>query len=106
MRVVTDSQPDRSCTVQHSNPSAAFYWGRPALSYRPVSDRARLRRPGGLRGIEFPVALFDAATALVPGDDDADMVWASALACGSNFLLRFAGCQGEDLIPQRRRATL
>jgi hypothetical protein len=25
---VTDSQPDRGCTVQHSNPPAAFYWGR------------------------------------------------------------------------------
>src|SRR5262249_17758247 len=38
--------------------------------------------------------------------DDADVVWASAFACSGDFLLRFAGCQGKDLIPQRRRATL
>jgi hypothetical protein len=52
------------------------------------------------------VALFDAASPLVPGDDDANMVRASALACSGDFLLRFAGCQGKDLIPQRRRAAL
>ena len=33
-----------------------------------------------LRGIEFPVALFDTAGALVPGNGGADMIWASALA--------------------------
>ena len=34
------------------------------------------------------------------------VVWASAFACSGNFLLRFAGCQGKDLIAERRRATL
>jgi len=34
-RVVTGSQPDRSCSVQHSNPPAAFYWvGRRFLAVR------------------------------------------------------------------------
>jgi hypothetical protein len=28
-----------------------------------------------LRGVEFPVALFDAADALVPGNGGADMIW-------------------------------
>src|SRR5215471_3613923 len=105
-RVATDSQPNRSCSVQHSNPPAAFYWGRPAFSCRPVSDRARLRRPGGLRGVEFPIALFDAASSFVSSKDDADVIWASPLASGGDFLLRLAGCQSKDLIPQGRRATL
>ena len=87
-------------------PASRFLLGRPALSCRPVSDSARLRRPGGLRGVEFPVALFDTASPFVSGKDDADVVWASAFACSGDFLLRFAGCQGKDLIPQRRRATL
>ena len=89
-----------------SNLPAAFYWSRPALSYRPVSDRARLRRPSRLFGVEFPVALFDAASPFVSGKDDADVVWASAFACSGDFLLRFAGCQGKDLIPQGRCAAL
>ena len=62
--------------------------------------------PGRLCGVEFPVALFDAAGPFVSGKDDADVVWTSALACSDDFLLRLAGCQGKDLIPQRRRATL
>jgi hypothetical protein len=65
-----------------------------------------LFRPGRLFGVEFPVALFDAASPFVSGKNDADVVWASALACSGDFLLRFAGCQGKDLIPQRRRAAL
>jgi hypothetical protein len=51
-----------------------------------------------LRGVEFPVALFDAADALVPGNGGADMIWASALACSGDFLLRLTACQGKDLI--------
>ena len=31
-------------------------------------------RPGQLCGVESPVTLFDAASPLVPGKDDADMV--------------------------------
>ena len=58
----------------------------------PRSDRAALLRPGRLCGVEFPVALFDAASPFVSGKDHADMVWASTLACSSDFLLCFAGC--------------
>ena len=70
------------------------------------SERGVLLCPGRLCGVEFPVALFDAASPFVSCKDDADVVWASAFACSGDFLLRFAGCQGKDLIPQRRRATL
>jgi len=34
----------------------------------------------------------------VPGNGSADMIRASAFACGSDFLLRLAGCQGKDLV--------
>ena len=55
-------------------------------------------------GISRRFLIFRYQTALagppVPGDDDADMVRASSLACGGDFLLRLAGCQGKDLIPQ------
>ena len=79
---------------------------RSQLSATLMSDGGALPHPGRLSRVEFPVALFDAASPLVPGDDDANMVRASALACSGDFLLRFAGCQGKDLIPQRRRAAL
>ena len=69
-------------------------------------DRGGLLRPRGLSGVELPVALFDAASALVPSDDDADMVRAGSLASSGDFLLRLAGCKGKDLIPQGRRAAL
>ena len=72
----------------------------------PGSDGGALLGPGRLCGVEFPVALFDAASPFVSGKNDADVVCASAFACSGDFLLRFAGCQGKDLIPQRRRATL
>ena len=72
----------------------------------PGSDRRALLCPGRLCGVEFPVALFDAASPFVPSDDDADMVRASSLAGGGDFLLRLAGCQGKDLIPQGWRAAL
>jgi hypothetical protein len=55
-----------------------------------------------LRGVEFPVALFDAADTLVPGNGGADMIWASALACSGDFLLRLTACQGKDLIAEAR----
>jgi hypothetical protein len=55
-----------------------------------------------LRGIELPVALFDAASPLVPGNGGADMVRASPLACSGDFLLRLAACQGKDLITEAR----
>ena len=42
--------------------------------------------------------LFYAAGPLMPGNGGADMVRASSLARGGNFLLRFAGCQGKDLV--------
>ena len=77
--------------------------------------RALLRRPGqrfivnsdgGLLrlsrryGEELFIALFDAASPLVPGNGGADMVRASALACGGDFSLRPAGCQSKNLIAQ------
>jgi hypothetical protein len=68
------------------------------------SDRVALLRPGRLCSVAFPVALFDAAGALVTSDDDADMVRASALASGGDFLRCLAHCQGEDLITEGRRA--
>ena len=55
-----------------------------------------------LRGVELPVALFDAASPLVPGNGGADMVWASPLACSGDFLLRLAACQSKDLIAEAR----
>jgi hypothetical protein len=75
---------------------------RLAIFLIPVSDRSALLCPRSLRGVEFPVALFDAASALVPGNGGADMVRASSLACDGNFLLRFAGCQGKDLVIKAR----
>ena len=70
-----------------------------------VSERGLLLRPGLLYGVEFPIALFDAARPLVPGKGGADMVGASALACSGDFLLRLAGCQREDLVAEVRRTA-
>src|ERR1700756_2651375 len=53
--------------------------------------------------VEPPLTLFDAASPLVPRDDDPDMVRASAFACSGDFLLCLAGCQGKDLVAQTRR---
>jgi hypothetical protein len=47
-----------------------------------------------LRGVELAVAFFDAAGSLMPGKDDADVVWAGAFACSSDFLL----CNSLNLI--------
>ena len=66
-------------------------------------QRGLLRR---LRGIELPVALFDAAGSFVPGDGDADMVGANPVACRGDFLLRLTVCQGKDLIAEARRGRL
>src|SRR5215471_798689 len=69
------------------------------------SDRPALFRPGRLSGVEFPVALFDAASALVPGNGGADVVWASPLARCGDFLMRLARCQNKyPIIEGRRRA--
>src|SRR3984893_9127540 len=65
---------------------------RPALIFIPVSERGALLHPRRQRGGQLPVALLDAARPLVPGNDDADMVRASPLACRGDFLLRLAGC--------------
>jgi hypothetical protein len=51
-----------------------------------------------LNGVELPIALFDAAGPLVPGDGGADMVRTSAFACGGDLLLRLAVCQSKDPI--------
>ena len=79
---------------------------RPALFFLPVSDRSALHRLRRLAGVELPAALFDAASPLVPGNDDADMVRASPLACSGDFLLRLDVCQGKDLIAEGRRGAL
>jgi hypothetical protein len=72
----------------------------------PVSDRGALHRLRRLRGVELPVTLFAAASALVPGNDNADMVRPSPLACSGDFLLRLAGRQGKHLIAEGRRGAL
>jgi len=59
-----------------------------------------------LRGVELPLALFDAAGPFVPGNRGADTVRAGTPACSGNFLLRIAGCQSKDLIVQARRAAV
>jgi hypothetical protein len=69
------------------------------------SDRGALLRPRCPCGVELSVALFDAASPLVPGNSGADMVRARALACSGDFLLRLAGCQSKDLTAQVRRAA-
>ncbi len=60
---------------------------------------------GRLPCVELPAALFNAASPLVPGNDDTDMVRASALASGGDFLLRLAGCQGKHLIAEGRQGA-
>jgi hypothetical protein len=42
-------------------------------------------------GLEVPVALFNAAGPLVPGNEDADMVGRARLQAATDFLLRFVG---------------
>jgi hypothetical protein len=63
----------------------------------PMSDCGALLRP---RGVEPAIALFDAPSPLVPGNDDPDMIWPSALACRGDFQPRLAGRQSKDLFAQ------
>jgi hypothetical protein len=65
--------------------------------------RALFRR---LYGVKLAVALLHAPSPLVAGNRDTDMVWASSFACGGDFLLRIAGCQGKDLIAEAGSAAL
>src|ERR1700746_327722 len=71
-----------------------------------ISDRGALLRLRRVRGVELPVAQFDAASSLVPGNDTADMVRARAAACSRDFLLRLAACQGKDPLAEGRRGAL
>jgi hypothetical protein len=52
---------------------------RPGRLFIPLSHRGALHRLGRLRGVELPVALFDAASPLVAGDGGADMVGSKEL---------------------------
>ena len=64
------------------------------------SNRGVLLGSCRVRRVEPPVTLLDAASPLVPGNGDADMVRANPLACGGNFLLRLAGRQSQNLIAE------
>src|SRR5215471_4788408 len=75
----------------------------PQLSATLMSDPGASLRPGRLSRVELPVALLDAASPLVPGNGDPDMIRANPLARGGDFLLCLARCQGEDLIAEARR---
>ena len=59
-----------------------------------------------MRGVQLPVTLFDSASPLVSGNDDANMVWTSPLAGGGDFLLGLASCQSKDLISEGQRGAL
>jgi len=76
------------------------------LFFIPVSDPGALHGPRRLHRVELSVALFNAASPLVPREGHANMVWAGAFACGGDLLLRLAVCQGKDLIVEAQRATL
>jgi hypothetical protein len=92
--------------VSRSLKSAGGLLSKSAGTFIPVSDRGVFRRPGRLRDVELAVALFDAASPLVPGNDDTDMVRASPLACSGDFLLRLAVRQGKHLITEGRGTAL
>src|SRR5438270_10941176 len=70
----------------------------PGTRFVPLSHCGVLHHLRRLRVVEFPVALFDAASPLVAGDGGADMVRASSLACSGDFLLRLAICESEHLV--------
>ena len=91
--------------LRDANTSSSSFRCRPTLFFIPASDCDAMLRPGRLYGIELPIALFDAAGPLVPGNRSADMVRASTFACSGDFLLRLAGCQGKDLIVEARRVA-
>ena len=70
------------------------------------SDRDVLLGSCRVCRVEPPVALLASAGPLVPGNGNADMVWASRFVCGGDFLLRLASCQGKDLIAQAWRTAI
>jgi len=72
----------------------------------PGSDRGRFLCPRRLSGVERPVTLFNAASALVSGNGGADVVWANPLARCGDLLLRLARCQRKDPIIESRRRAL
>ena len=76
----------------HPSYSEAPFGGGRRSFFILASERGALLRLRLLRGVELPITLLDAASPLVPGNDDADMVRASPLACSGDFLLRLAGC--------------
>ena len=65
------------CTDGHSNGAAGFFRSPADALFIPLSDRGALDRHYRMCGVELPVALFDAASQLAPGNNDADMVRAS-----------------------------
>jgi hypothetical protein len=69
----------RHCTEVAQVRRLAPFGVEPALCAIPVSDRGGLHRLHRLRGVELPVAFFNAASPLVPGKGHADVVWASRL---------------------------
>jgi hypothetical protein len=75
---------------------------RPKLFFILASDGGALLGRWWVCGVEPPIALFDAASPLMPGNGGADMVWASTFADSGDFPLRLAGRQGEDLIAEAR----
>ena len=84
------ARPARSCAgVAVLARGSTFGVGR--RSFYRASDRDALLRPARLCGIELPIALFDAAGPLEPGNRGTDMVRANAFACSGDFLLRLAG---------------
>ena len=84
-------QGSRTCFVS----CCKSHRSRPAVFYSAIGGAPhRLRR---LRGVELPVALFDAASPLVPRNGTTDMVRASCRACSGDFLLRLAICQSKHL---------
>ena len=66
------------------------------------SDGGALLGRWWVSGVEPPIALFDAASPLMPSNGGADMVWASTLTGSGDFPLRLAGRQGENLIAEAR----
>jgi hypothetical protein len=88
-------------TSQRTCASRAHSFQRPAgVLFILKSDRGGLLRHRHPYGVELCVALFDAASPLVPGNGGTDMIRASALACSGDFLLRLAGCQSKNPIAQ------
>src|SRR6202171_6363914 len=90
----------------HPSYSEAPFGGGRRSFFILASERGALLRLRLLRRVELPITLLDAASPLVPGNDNADMVRASPLACSGDFLLRLAGCQSKDLLAEGGRGAL